>query len=100
MNTSLLKDAGFLCACMCLSVSLSVGLCVCVDAGAHNPEAARALATHIDSLRAKNQSVSVHWIMGMSSGKDVEGVVGALVRKGDVVECVAVEVCVCVCVCV
>ena len=26
----------------------------------------------------------------------VEGVVGALVREGDVVECVAVEVCVCV----
>jgi len=59
--------------------------------GAHNPEAAQALGVHMDQLRTRKEITSVHWIIGMSAGKDVEGVVRALVRAGDVVECVPVQ---------
>ena len=60
--------------------------------GAHNAEAARALALHIDRERARRRIIRVHWIIGMSGSKDVEAIVRALVRAGDHVECVAVQV--------
>lgn len=59
--------------------------------GAHNPEAALALGAYMDTLRVRKEVAGVHWIIGMSAGKDVEGVVRGLVRPGDVVGCVPVE---------
>ena len=72
--------------------------------GAHNHEAARALGAHVDDARRRavrrwreaglggaGADVRVRWIVGMSAGKDVEGVVRALVRAGDEIECVGVE---------
>ena len=59
--------------------------------GAHNTEAAVALAAFLDPLRATSQTSGVHWIVGMSGSKDVEGIISALVRPGDVVECVLIR---------
>ena len=42
-------------------------------------------------LGGAGADVRVRWIVGMSAGKDVEGVVRALVRAGDEIECVGVE---------
>lgn len=59
--------------------------------GAHNVEAALALAAFLDTLRAARQIAGVHWIVGLAAGKDVEGVIAALVRPEDLVECVSIK---------
>ncbi|KAI9101335.1 folylpolyglutamate synthase, partial [Phlyctochytrium arcticum] len=52
--------------------------------GAHNPPAATALATYIDSIR-KTRGPTCCWIVGFTSGKDVKGVLKCLLRRGDFV---------------
>jgi len=59
--------------------------------GAHNPDAALALAAYLEPFREKKTISGVHWIVGMSASKDAEGAVRAMVRPGDVVECVSIK---------
>ncbi|EWC45976.1 hypothetical protein DRE_04769 [Drechslerella stenobrocha 248] len=55
--------------------------------GAHNPEAAEALALYVDrNLRNKQRNVT--WVVGISHGKDAESILGQFLKEGDVVSTV------------
>ncbi|KAI9268075.1 Mur ligase [Phascolomyces articulosus] len=49
--------------------------------GAHNPPATRALRKYVDTLDAQN----IVWIMGMTTGKDIDGMLKILLRPQDTV---------------
>lgn len=55
--------------------------------GAHNPEAAAALADFVnDSLRTDTHPVT--WVIALTKGKNTEEILGSLLKKGDVVSTV------------
>ncbi|KAF3928292.1 hypothetical protein AA313_de0208928 [Arthrobotrys entomopaga] len=57
--------------------------------GAHNPEAAEALAQFVDeNLRMRIQQRNVTWVVGISHGKDAKSILGQFLREGDVVSTV------------
>ncbi|KAJ3045402.1 folylpolyglutamate synthase [Rhizophlyctis rosea] len=55
---------------------------VLVD-GAHNLQAAEALAEFVDLRREEVGGRSVTWVIGMTAGKDASGLFRALLSKGD-----------------
>ncbi|KAH8893387.1 FolC bifunctional protein [Thozetella sp. PMI_491] len=58
--------------------------------GAHNPQSAEALAIFVDKhLRAPGQPVT--WILAASQGKDMDGILGLLLKPGDNVAAVKFE---------
>ncbi|EPS40869.1 hypothetical protein H072_5225 [Dactylellina haptotyla CBS 200.50] len=57
--------------------------------GAHNPEAAGALATFVDeNLRMRIKQQNVTWVVGISHGKDAKSILGEFLKEGDVVSTV------------
>ncbi|KAF3919575.1 hypothetical protein ABW20_dc0103129 [Dactylellina cionopaga] len=57
--------------------------------GAHNPEAAEALAQFVDeNLRIRIKQRNVTWVVGISHGKDAKSILGEFLREGDVVSTV------------
>jgi dihydrofolate synthase / folylpolyglutamate synthase len=50
--------------------------------GAHNPAAAKVLRQYLDRLQ-RQQTQSIHWLMGMLSTKDHGEIFEALLRPGD-----------------
>lgn len=53
--------------------------------GAHNLEAARILSRHVHQ-QAHDQAV--HWVIAMSAGKDIKGMLETVLRPGDVLSVV------------
>lgn len=49
--------------------------------GAHNPPATKALRKYVDSLNAKRTV----WIIGATAGKDIQEMMSALIKDGDIV---------------
>ncbi|KAF3909147.1 hypothetical protein ABW21_db0207947 [Orbilia brochopaga] len=57
--------------------------------GAHNPEAAEALAQFVDeNLRMRIKQRNVTWVVGISHGKDAASILGQFLKEGDVVSTV------------
>ena len=50
--------------------------------GAHNPQAAASLGQWVDA-RLRHDGESVTWLVAISSGKDVNGILKELLRSGD-----------------
>lgn len=48
--------------------------------GAHNPQAARELGGYVDGIRGAE---GVDWVVGATAGKDVTGILGLVLRRGD-----------------
>ena len=61
--------------------------------GAHNPHAAAALRTYVDDALMDGSRRRVRWFIGAMAKKDVEGIVAAVVKEGDVVCAVPVVSC-------
>ncbi|MFW6359318.1 MAG: bifunctional folylpolyglutamate synthase/dihydrofolate synthase [Chroococcales cyanobacterium] len=51
--------------------------------GAHNPAAAQALRSYVDSLLVENKDIQITWVMGMLSTKDHADIFKALLRPTD-----------------
>ncbi|KND01811.1 FolC protein [Spizellomyces punctatus DAOM BR117] len=51
--------------------------------GAHNPPAAEALADFVSNQRSKTKDGRVGWIVGLTQGKDLEGLLSYLLKEGD-----------------
>jgi dihydrofolate synthase len=54
--------------------------------GAHNPQAAKALRQYVDTALRSNdggRGSSVTWVLGMSEGKSVSGILNELIRDFD-----------------
>jgi folylpolyglutamate synthase len=50
--------------------------------GAHNPQSAEVLALYVNKhLRAKGQPIT--WVLAATQGKDMDGILGLLLRPGD-----------------
>ncbi|KAL2266279.1 hypothetical protein VTJ83DRAFT_5631 [Remersonia thermophila] len=52
--------------------------------GAHNPQSAEVLGQYVDKhLRSRSQGKPVAWVLAATRGKDMDGILGLLLKPGD-----------------